>query len=163
MTCVCEEGETKQFQKSFEPSQWWSSDNVLCLLLGWRGGGGGEMRVKERQVAGNTNSTGLILLPWGAKTWATVMSRTTSCTVCCVMVEISPLTLVYIRLPIDSTSVCIFYDNLYCSHIPLKPSKGRSQYIQTSTHATDLYIFPISIVFMKLIKKYVMKNPLMLI
>lgn len=34
VTCVCKEGETKQFQKSFEPSQWWSSDNVLCLSLG---------------------------------------------------------------------------------------------------------------------------------
>lgn len=34
VTCVCKGGETKQFQKSFEPSQWWSSDNVLCLLLG---------------------------------------------------------------------------------------------------------------------------------
>lgn len=34
VTCVRKEGETKQFQKSFEPSQWWSSDNALCLLLG---------------------------------------------------------------------------------------------------------------------------------
>ena len=33
VTCVCKGGETKQFQKSFEPSQWWSSDNVVKLWV----------------------------------------------------------------------------------------------------------------------------------
>ena len=37
VTRALKEGETKQFQNSFEPSQWRTADNDLCLLCLWKG------------------------------------------------------------------------------------------------------------------------------
>ena len=49
VTWVCKEEETKQFQKSFEARQWWSSDIVLRLLSGKKTAGASKWEWKNNK------------------------------------------------------------------------------------------------------------------